>query len=408
MPKLLQLDSCLGRGSTGRIAETIGQLATQRGWDCYMAHGSRYVGESSMISYQVGKKKDEYLHYLKSLLLDGHGLGSKNSTKKFVAWMDHLAPDIVQIHNIHGYWMNYELLFEYLYKRNIPVVWTFHDCWAITGHCAMFTSDYCEKWKTQCANCPHLDWYPKSLFVDRSEKHFNVKKNLFASYPNLTIVSVSNWLDGIVGESFLKDKSHVVIPNGVDVNVFSPQEEAVDRVREQYGLKNKTVIISVADKWHEGIGLSDVSKLRGLLDDSFAILLVGVTQEQKESLPEGVIGVLHTNSRRELAELYTMADISFTPQTVATFGLVTAESMACGTPAVVYAAAAAAEVIDNHGFVVPARDLDTLAKTLHQYVADGGKRKFGQGCRGHILEHYEEKRNYGCYVDLYESLLGRL
>lgn len=404
MPRLLQLDSCLGRGSTGRIAETIGHLASQRGWDCYMAHGSRYVGESAMQSHQVGGMGDEYLHYAKSMLFDAHGLGSIHATKKFVAWMEQIAPDVVHLHNIHGYWMNYEVLFEYLYKKNIPVVWTFHDCWAITGHCAMFTSDYCDKWKAQCSNCPHLDWYPKSLFVDRSEKHFNMKKKLFASYPNLTIVSVSNWLDGIVRESFLKDKTHIVIPNGVDTDVFSPQDEAVGRVREQYGLKDKIVIISVADKWHEGIGLSDVSKLRVILDDRFVVMLVGVTQAQKDNLPDGVIGVLHTNSRKELAELYSMADISFTPQTVATFGLVTAESMACGTPAIVYAAAAA-EVIDNHGFVVPARDIDTLVQTLNLFVSEGGKRKYGQGCRNHILGHYEEKRNYSRYVDLYESLI---
>lgn len=406
MPKLLQLDSCLGRGSTGRIAETIGQLASGRGWDCYIAHGSRYIGESAMNSYQVGTKKDEYLHYLKSFLLDAHGHGSRCATKNFLAWMEQIAPDVVHIHNIHGYWMNYELLFEYLYKKNVPVVWTFHDCWAITGHCAMFTSDFCDMWKTQCSSCPHLDWYPKSLFVNRSEKNFNLKKKLFTSYSNLTVVSVSNWLDGIVSESFLKDKSHIVIPNGVDTDVFSPQYEAVGRIREQYGLKDKTIIISVADKWHEGIGLSDVSKLRSILDDRFVIMLVGVTQAQKDALPDGVIGVLHTNSRKELAELYTTADISFTPQTVATFGLVTAESMACGTPAVVYAAAAA-EIVDNLGFVVPARNIDILAQTLKRFVAEGGKKKYGQGCRNHILEHYEEKRNYGRYVDLYGSLIKK-
>lgn len=406
MPKLLQLDSCLGRGSTGRIAETIGCLASQRGWDCYIAHGSRYVGESAMQSYQVGGKGDEYCHYAKSLLLDAHGLGSIRATKKFVAWMEQLTPDVVHLHNIHGYWMNYDVLFDYLYKTNIPIVWTFHDCWAITGHCAMFTSDYCDKWKYQCSSCPHLEWYPKSLFLDRSEKHFNMKKNLFGSYHNLTVVSVSKWLDGIVSESFLKGKSHIVIPNGVDVDVFSPQEEAVERIRAQYGLKDKIVVISVADKWHEGIGLSDVSKLRSILDDRFVIMLVGVTKAQKDALPAGVIGVLHTNSRKELAELYTMADISFTPQSVATFGLVTAESMACGTPAVVYAAAAA-EVVDDYGFVVPARDVETLAQTLNQFVADGGKRKYSHGCRSHIMEHYEEKINYNHYVDLYDSLIKK-
>lgn len=404
MPKLLQIDTCLGVGSTGRIAETIGLLASNRGWECYMAHGARYIGRSSMQSYQVSTKKDEYAHYVKSLLFDAHGLGSKRATRLFVEWIKTLSPDVIHIHNIHGYWLNYEILFTYLRESRIPVVWTFHDCWAITGRCAMFTSMSCEKWKTECNHCPSLDLYPRTVFIDNSRKNYLRKKGLFTAIPNLTIVSVSKWLDGLVEQSFLKEKSHVVISNGVDLSVFCPRYGSEKRTRERYGLCDKKIILSVADKWSEEIGFSDIPKLRSLLDDSFVIVLVGVNEEQRKSLPEGVVGILHTNSRDELAELYTAADITLMPQFIATFGLVTVESMTCGTPAVVYAPAAA-EVVGDTGFVVPARDIPKLAQIICTYFENGGKANYSEKCINRVKENYNEIANYSSYVDLYESLI---
>ncbi len=405
MHKLLQLNSSVGRGSTGRIAETIASLANSRGWECYIAHGSRYVGETGMQSYQVSDRVTEYAHYARSVLFDAHGLGSGLATRKLITWIRQLKPDVIHIHNIHGYWINYDILFRFLKESGIPVVWTFHDCWAITGHCAMFTSSFCDKWITGCSHCPHLEWYPKSILVDRSQRNYLKKKALFSTMPNLTIVTVSNWLKDIVEQSFLKDIPSLVIPNGVDRSVFYPRQESNDRIRQKYSLGDKTVIISVADKWNEGIGFSDIPKLRSLLDDRFVIVIVGVTQEQKESLSDGVIGVLHTSSQEELAELYSSADISFTPQTVATFGLVSVESMACGTPAIVYAAAAA-EVIAENGFVVPARDIQKLASTLTRFVDEGGKAKYRESCVQRVSSEYDLRVNYNKYVDLYESLLG--
>lgn len=405
MQKLLQLNSSVGRGSTGRIAETIASLANARGWECYIAHGSRYVGKTEMHSYQVSNKTTEYVHYAQSMLFDAHGLGSSLATRKLVNWIKHLEPDVIHIHNIHGYWINYDILFHFLKESGIPVVWTFHDCWAITGHCAMFTSSFCDKWITGCSHCPHLEWYPKTILFDRSRHNYNRKKALFSSMPNLTIVTVSNWLKGIVKQSFMNNIPLQVIPNGVDRSIFYPRQESVHRIREQYGLGDKTVIISVADKWNEGIGFSDIPKLRALLDERFIIIVVGVTQEQKDFLPEGVIGVLHTSSQDELAELYSAADISFTPQTVATFGLVSVESMACGTPAIVYAAAAA-EVISGNGFVVPARDIQQLSLTLTRFVEEGGKDKYRDSCIQRVAAKYDLRVNYNKYIDLYESLLG--
>ena len=404
MPKLLQINTTAGRGSTGHIAETIAALASAKGWDCYLAHGARYVGNTEMTTYQVTSRVGECLHYLKSLLFDSHGLGSRMATKRLVSWIKELSPDVIQIHSIHGYWLNYEVLFGYLRVSGIPVVWTFHDCWPITGHCAIFPSQYCDKWKTGCGNCTALNQYPRSLFVDRSRRNHSKKQALFSSIPNMTVVTVSYWLKGIISQSFLKEAPLQVVHNGVDISVFYPRDNAVPEIKARLGLEGKVVVLSVADQWNEGIGLSDIPRLRALLDNRFIIVLVGLTKSQIEALPDGVVGVLHTNNREELAEIYSAADITFMPQTVATFGLVSVESMACGTPAVVYAPAAA-EVIGGNGFVVPARDLTQLAEALSRFADAGGKAKYRESCIQRVREIYDEKINYSRYINLYDSLI---
>ena len=404
MPKLLQINISAGRGSTGHIAETIASLATTRGWDCFLAHGARYVGKTQMTAYQVTSRVGECLHYLKSLLFDSHGLGSRKATKRFVSWIKELSPDVIQIHNIHGSWLNYEVLFGYLRVSGIPVVWTFHDCWPITGHCALIPSYYCDKWKTGCRNCSALDQYPKSLFFDRSRRNYSKKEALFSSVPNMTVVTVSYWLQGIVSQSFLKGVPLKVINNGIDTGVFYPRDNAVPGIKARYGLEGKVVVLSVADKWNEGVGFSDIPRLRALLDNRFIIMLVGVTQSQKEALPDGIVGILHTSNRDELAELYSAADITFMSQTIATFGLVCVESMACGTPAVVYAPAAA-EIMGKNGFVVPPRDIRQLADTIKQFYESGGKAMYRESCIRRVKDQYEEKVNFNRYIDLYNSLI---
>ena len=407
MPKLLQINSASAKGSTGGIAEIVGHLATQRGWDCYIASSVRNSKPSQMSSILMGSKCSIYSHALFSMFFDAHGQGSIRSTRKLVYEIKRIQPDVIQLHNIHGYYLNYPILFNYLKESQIPVVWTFHDCWPITGHCAMFSGLGCNRWKEGCGRCPGLNLYPKSI-IDRSKHNYLKKKKIFSSLPNLTIVTVSDWVAMMVRQSFLKDKTIIVLPNGVDTSVFFPRYDAIKKTRDRYGLQDKVVVLSVADKWNEAVGFSDFWKLRKHLDSRFVIVIVGVTQEQKESLPEGVIGILHTSSREELAELYTAADISFTPQTIATFGLVTVEAMACGTPAIVYDAGAAAEVIDNNcGLVVKARDIDELAQMLEKFVAEGGKKNYSEYCIKRANEVYDSVNNYSKYVDLYETLITK-
>ena len=206
--RLLQIDSCLVTGSTGRITESVAQLAKSQGWDCYIVHGGRYVKRPScMKDIQSVSPTGEYVHYAESLLFDNHGLASRRATRKVIEQIKQIKPDVVQLHCVHGYYLNYKILFEYLNSTNIPVVWTFHDCWAFTGHCAHFVTVGCKKWKTECHDCPLKGDYPKS-FVDCSKRNYKLKKKLFTANENLHIVPVSDWMAGFVRESFLKNKAN--------------------------------------------------------------------------------------------------------------------------------------------------------------------------------------------------------
>jgi putative colanic acid biosynthesis glycosyltransferase len=246
MKKLLQINSVINSGSTGRIAEEIGQTAIDTGWESYIAYGRNERPSSSKL-IKIGTDKDIKLHGLQTRLFDRHGLGSKGATTDFIRQIEKIGPDIVHLHNIHGYYINMEVLFHYLKKVNIPVVWTFHDCWPITGHCSHFTFVGCEKWKTQCYNCPQKTGYPASYLIDRSKKNFILKKELFNSLSNLTLVPVSQWLSGILKESFLQNYSIKVINNGVNTEVFRPSE--VSDFRNKHGLIDKFVWFD-RKEWH--------------------------------------------------------------------------------------------------------------------------------------------------------------
>lgn len=403
MPTILQINTVANIGSTGRIVEKIGQLIIGLGWTSYIAYGRR-AGESKSNLIQIGNKREIYAHYVGSRLFDHHGLYSQRATKNLISTIDSIHPDIIHLHNITGYYINYPILFKYLSKIDTPVIWTLHDCWPMTGHCTYYSAVNCNKWQSTCYNCPRLDTYPESL-IDRSKYNFELKKQLFNSIKNMTIVPVSNWLGGEVEKSFLKNYPIHVIQNGIDLKTFYPRNGVEERIREKYRLNNKFIIISVAYCWNRNTGFYDFLKLREILDDNYEIVLVGVTERQKKRLPKGITGISRTNSKDELAELYTTADIAVTPQVEATFGLVTAEAMACGTPVIVYNTTACPEVVsDDSGFIIPPKDINAMAKAIMDYNNSNNKDSYKKNCLEQVAR-FDENERYGEYIQLYKSLI---
>ena len=394
MPKLLQIDSCLGILSTGKITESIAKLAIVQGWECHIIHGARCIGNTIQHHYQVSSLIGEYIHYAESIFLDRHGLGSRCATKKIIKKIKEIRPDVIQLHCVHGYYINFKLLFEYLNTTYIPIVWTFHDCWAFTGHCVHFEKANCTRWKAKgCHDCPLKGDYPKAL-TDNSKNNYRIKRQLFSSNKNLHIVAVSDWLASHAKESFLKEKDIRVINNGIDTSIFRPCAEK----------SKKFSIIGVASAWNKDKGLYDFFELRETLSLSdFDITLVGLTKEQLNELPEGITGVTRTSSVQELASLYSKARIFVNPTYADSFPTVNMEALACGTPVITYKTGGSPEIVDSKtGAVVKQGDIFSIANII-TYMK--GHPLSANDCRERAERLYNKDERFMDYIKLYEELI---
>ena len=401
MPSLLQINITANWGSHGRIAEQIGNLVMQEGCDSYIAYG-RWANQSRSHLIRIGSMLDERLHAVETRLFDNHGLASGGATRSLIKKIESVNPDIIHLHNIHGYYLNYPILFQFLKSFGHPVVWTFHDCWPLTGHCSHFMFSGCEKWKTGCHGCEEKREYPSSVFLDRSSRNYRLKKECFTSLENLTLVPVSHWLESVIKESFLSSFPIRCINNGIDVNQF----RIIERAKEKIGAGDKKIVLAVASRWTGRKGFDDICRLRGKLDNRFRIIMVGVSEAQKQVLPEGITGITRTNSIEELALYYSAADVFINPTYEDSFPTTNIEALACGTPVVTYKTGGSPEIIDSStGIVVPCGDLDALGNAVGAICFTWRKDDCQAMCRNRVLQNFRQEDRYLEYYLLYKSLL---
>lgn len=397
MPTLLQINSCANWGSTGKIAEQINQTAAEQGWKTYLAYG-RDVNPSQSELIHIGNKLSQATALIETRLFDNDGLANRVATWRLVKKIKKIKPDVIHLHNLHGYYINYKILFDYLNSTDIPVVWTLHDCWSFTGHCGHFVSANCEKWKSVCKQCPQKNCYPASWGGDYSQRNYQLKKRLFTANNNLHIVAVSQWLAGFVRQSFLKDVDIQVINNGIDLKVFKPIE---------INNKARFRILGVSSVWVQSKGLYDFYRLRELLDESiFEIVLVGLSEDQIKKLPKGIIGITRTNSVEELVGYYSSSDVFVNPTYGDTFPTTNLEALACGTPVVTYRTGGSPESISiETGIVVEQGDVDGLAQSI-KTIKDNGKLQYISACRNRAEMYYGKEERYYEYTTIYEKLIA--
>lgn len=404
MPNIIQINATCNWGSTGRIAEQIAQLAITKGWNCYIVHGARYVNKTNQTAIQVGSRLDNIVHALKSKLFGGHGLGSKRSTEYLVAKLKEVHPDIVHLHNIHGYYINYPVLFNYLSKANIPVVWTLHDCWSMTGHCTHFDSMGCDRWKTGCYDCPQKKAQYGTILLNRAKRNYKLKKECFTSVNNLTVVTVSKWLGSIVQESYLKGSNIRVINNGIDLNVFRPV--TTDLKRRLNIPEEKKILLGVASDWGVEKGLYEFVKISE--DPRYQVVIIGLTDEQVKALPSSIIAIQRTSNQQELVEYYSIADMLVNPTYNDSFPTVNIEALACGTPVVTYRTGGSPEILSSEtGIVVERGDYDALVGAI-ETCSKNGKSFYSEACikRAHV--NYNKDERFMDYIKLYEELLSKM
>ena len=390
--KILQINSVCGFGSTGRIATDLYKVYEEAGHECVIAYGRGSAPEGYK-TIKIGSNMDNYMHVAKTRVFDKHGFGSKRATEKFIEEVKEFNPDVVHLHNIHGYYINIEVLFKYLKEVNKKVIWTLHDCWAFTGHCSHFEYVKCFKWKDGCFECQQKIEYPASKCFDRSKQNYLDKKRLFTSIKDMTIVTPSKWLGNLVKESFLGKYQVEVINNGIDLDIFKPTES---NFREKYGLEDKKIILGVASVWTERKGYNYFIELANELDNNYQIVMVGLSKKQKRELPQNIIGITRTSNLEELVKIYSVADVFFNPTLEDTFPTVNLEALACGIPIVSFNIGGGAEVVNGKsGRIIAQNQIKFLTEQSDLKKIDCIKQSL----------NFEKKMKFKEYVKLLDKVV---
>ena len=360
--KILMINSVCGIRSTGRICTDIAEMLEANGNTVKIAYGRLNVPEKyDKYAVRIGNTLDVGFHLGMSLLWDCSGLFSKSSTETFMKWLKEYDPDIIHLHNVHGFYINIEILFDYLKNFHKKIIWTLHDCWAFTGHCAYFDYYECTKWKTGCYSCPAKKEYPPCYGLDRSSFNYNLKRKLFTGIEDLTIVTPSQWLADLVKESFLRNYPVYVVHNDINHSVFKP----VTSPKKRFGIpENKKIVLGVASIWERRKGLVDFIKLSEMLSDQYQIVLVGLSKQQKQHLPEKIMGITHTTDVYELASLYSIADVFVNLTYEDNYPTTNLEAQACGTPVISYRTGGSTESALEFGMVVEKGDISAVASII--------------------------------------------
>lgn len=365
--RVLLINAVCGTGSTGKICVQLAREYEEKGDTVKIAYGrdGNVPDNAQKYAVRIGTDWDVRFHGLRTRLLDQHGFGSIAATRAFLEWAEAYDPDVVWLHNIHGYYINVALLFDWIKERPaMEVKWTLHDCWPFTGHCAHFAFVGCEKWKTGCFRCPQKDTYPASALLDACEKNYREKKRLFTGVQNMTVITPSRWLADLVKQSFLKEYPVEVRYNDINRQVFCPTP---GDFKEKYGLQEKKIILGVANVWNVRKGLDDFLKLSERLGSRGQIVLVGIEEGQIQNPPDNVLTIHRTVDQKELAGIYTAADVFFNPTYEDTYPTVNLEAQACGTPVITYDTGGAKETLkDSRSVCVAQGDLAAAVEAYHQ------------------------------------------
>lgn len=411
MKKLLQINPVLRTStSTGRIVQEIGVTAMRHEWESHIAYSRGRDGLMGCSSHTipVGGTGSVVWHGLMTRLFDRHGLASRCATERLIRRMAELRPDIVHLHNLHGYFLHYPLLFRFLSQSGIPVVWTVHDCWSFTGHCYYYSAIGCDRWQTGCHHCPQKGTFPASRLCDRSAQNFADKRAAFTSMPHrqLTIVPVSQWLREEMSRSFLRDYPFRVIRNGIDTAMFRPQGDA-EAVKARYGVQGKRILLGAASIWSREKGLHDFLALAPMLHEDERIVLVGLSAMQQKQLPRGIVGISRTANAGQLAELYAAATAFVNLTWQDNYPTVNLEAIACGTPVVTYRTGGSVEAVTGGtGFVVEQGDLQGILAATRS-VRPQERNAWRERCRAYALVHFRKEDRYADYMTLYDELTER-
>lgn len=400
--RILQVNQNYNFGSTGKIMKDINDLIVECGGESFMLTAYANGNADNMF---VTERLPLYWAIRKNILFPRmtglNGYRARRRTNKAIMWIESIKPDLVHLHNIHGDWINIGLLFDYLHRIHIPIVWTLHDCWSFTGRCSYFDQCNCNKWETVCRNCPDLKIYPQSYLFDFSTKMYRDKKKMFSSLDNMIVVTPSDWLGRYVKRSFLSQYPCITIHNGIDLGLFARKEEQYVGLQKE----KRKIVLGVAASWTQRKGLMDFYHIFSLLDPSeFVVVVVGLSASQKNKLPKGMVGIERTHNSEELAQLYSHAAVFVNPTYQDNYPTVNLEAIACGTPVITYNTGGSVEsVTEATGIIIQKGDVRGLVEAIKTICSSG--KDYTQDCLQYAHDYFNKFECYKDYIRLFQSIL---
>lgn len=397
--KVLLINAVSGIRSTGRLCVQIADYLNTNGIEGYIAYSS---GPPYTKGYKIGTPLEIRLHGLYSRIFGTQAYFSKKGTRKLLRFMDELKPDVVHLGNLHSNYINLEMLLKYLAEHDIPTVLTLWDCWFFTGKCSHFTVDNCYKWKVECGDCPRVKKDNKSWLFDRTKKMRRDKAKWFGSIPRLAVVGVSDWITGEAKKSLLSSAKLIRrIYNWIDLETFKPV--STDELKNKLGLTDKFVILGVASSWSIDKGLESFIELSKVITEDMRIVMIGQIPPGTK-LPGNIMHIEETHSVNEMVEYYAMADVLVNLSIEETFGLVTAEALACGTPAVVINSTANPELIgEGCGFISDTNNIDEVFRKITT-IRKTGKENMSKDCRNFARENFSKDERVSDYILVYNDI----
>lgn len=400
--KIVQINAVYAYSSTGRTTREMHEFLMREGHESYV-FCSEKTEDAPNVSL-IGTLFDHKLHGLLSRMTDRQGFFSKGATKKLIGSLNVILPDVVILRNLHGNYINVPMLLEWLGKNNIPTIIILHDCWFFTGHCCYYVEDNCDKWKSLCMSCPAKHKFNKSYFVDNSTSNFKIKQRLFSELGKLAVVGVSDWVTNEARQSPIFQKTAIVkrIYNWLNLNLFKPKDASL--LRAELGLKTEDfVIIGVSQIWSDYKGLGRFIKLA---EDrlSYKIYLVGRIPENT-ILPSNLISLGEINNPERLALLYNMADVFVNFSIQETFGKVSAEAVACGTPIVTNTITANPELCgEGCGKIVDISNWDDVLNAIDA-ISSEGKATYSKNCVQFAQDNFEKSGRLNDYFQLIKDIV---
>jgi len=397
--KVLQINAVYGRGSTGTIVRDIERLCFQNGIDCFVASPDKAVSKSRN-GYIIGNVMDHKLHALLCRIHGKQAYFSRLATRRFLRYVDGIKPDVVHLHNLHSNFINLNLLLSYLAEHDIRTIVTLHDCWFFTGGCFHYTAAGCDKWLSDCRNCPKKDADTPSVFSKRSARILADRKKYFSAIPRLVVTGVSDWMTGEGRKTFFGKRECLTIRNGIDLNVFKPTPSDF---RKRLGLEDKFIILGPASKWLLPVNRPVLDYFAANMKSDEVLFLFGACQGGADGLPGNVCLYGYSTDREELAALYSMADVFANVSREDSLSLINVEAQACGTPVVTFDQTGLRETVNGvNGFCVKAgnaRELYRAVQRLRELSVDK------DAVREFVSEKYESGKTYKSYRDIYEKTI---